>query len=137
MVLFERSTRWQQIKLDHNVSFRPNNPSTSSIMLSYILGLNTQGSNGRPTGTGPDDLRLWWIRGNHCFPIPWEDALSEHHRFPIDVPHVLFSADSATSSLWFYSIAKRFPSNPLLIKSKCLRYAVIVLLFVQLSHSVY
>ena len=29
------------------------------------------------------------------------------------------------------------PSNPLLIKSKCLRYAVIVLLFVQLSHSVY
>ena len=101
------------------MSFRPNNPSTSSIMLSHILGLNTRGSNGRPTGTGPDDLRPWWIRGNQCFPIPWEDALSEHHRFPIDVPHVLFSADSAISSLWFYSIAKQSITHKVKMSEVC------------------
>ena len=115
VVLFGRRTHWQQIKLDHNVSFRPNHPSTS-ISLEFIVlvvWLSCPASCDFkcvfewPTGTGPDDLRLWWIRSNQCFPIPWEDALSEHHRFPINVPHVLFSADSAVSSLWFYSIAKQ------------------------------
>ena len=36
VVLFGRSTHWQQIKLDHNVSFRPNHPSTS-MSLEFIV----------------------------------------------------------------------------------------------------
>ena len=36
VVLFGRRTHWQQIKLDHNVSFRPNHASTS-MSLEFIV----------------------------------------------------------------------------------------------------
>ena len=141
VALFGRSTHWQQIKLDHNVSFRPYHPSTSVPLKFIVLSCVVVPHPGIPlcfNGLQALDLMTCAFGGFEAINV--SQSLGGMPCLNTTDFRLMCLTFFSQLILNFFFLVLLYCQAVQSIKSKCLRYAAMVLRFVQAcwpSHSPY